>query len=1536
MDNYQITSYSGAEIEALLDKIDDLGSASQSTAGLMSAADKTKLDGLDSGAQANVIEGVKIAGADLPIAEKKVNIPVDSSPTSGSNSLVRSGGVFNAIKDFITSSVNDLVYYYTKSETYTKTEVNNIIGSLQQFHYEIYASTSAVTNPQSNVLYLIGPTGTGSDKYEEYVYSNGWVKIGDTTIDLSGYSTTEQMNAAINNALQDYATKEEVSQLGQQIDAVVYDKILNRNGNVVESAGWAYDTNYRQYVSGNNVEWRFSKNTANNTAAIVFYNSNKQVVEFWLASSSDGYTIIAANNIPSTAAYFRFSFKSSDINDVYCKMGSTTYRPKGVVNDLNYYINEQSKTASYKKLYLSFNYDTNQIRITQKYSNTKDIQIVLAPFGVNGLVQMYGWGFLGNTNELVTTRTASISTTGTDWVSPYIMKLSGVSGSSDWTGGCHGSNGASGNPTAELVDVKVYADDRLCTSSANSYANTVRVVVTNDIKAGNALSSGYCLREEVTYLFKDGKIFVSVRSKVLQNIDLQVYYGTAVTNYSSEIYYLGKSVQKNNFTAASRFTERCNGFVCVNSDNEYLIARIDSVGLAKQECNYYAHAATTGKAYFCFVNQDIEPIHYNTGDEFYWSGSYQFSEKFDITEMNGLLEIETDDTPTKGSHKLITSGAVYDSDNDIKKGFDNTVAGYYLNRYDTPVSDAEWSYSDYVLYTQGEQVEVRFSNGTPNANAAILFYDSSYQKVEFRLCNSPTGNTFITTGIPVTAAYIRYSFKTSDIDNVYCKVGNNVSRPSGIVNEFNRFKTGNTKNLSYKKNNVFYGDAIANTSISDSLKEKILSGIKRINIWGFDKSDKLFISTLKIVATASTVTQFQVTISRINDDSISEVCAFIYVVGSSSGIITIKPNNVANHNCYNAELEFDTDVIGTDLFNAINVTTLDSTTFEKYGLSSDCLYDEEFDSAIQGNDYKRLKGTLRELCFSNLDTTRNYKLKKFSYNRTNGLLSVEVCTDENFNIGPDGIFQAMVNPTDAVGIKTVTTTEGSASIDFGIANSVFTHSFSAVSIQTALGIHINRTTPCVTLSAGEEMTMTYDGQPLRVLDCGKLTGKFYLNCGRKIFTTEHIVKQTYVANDTALTLLYELPDTVTRDQTVYERFEYVNGIKELNTGKVLVNVAIQTADNEDFNNLNRGGSTAMDIFSKYYMWDGTNMTYLFEGGYAGAKYTDGWVKRGGFCNMVWDFYEWENYIFVSERNGQGYGGKAWMSNDYGTTWYLIFNAYPDMNWIYKNPPYPFRNPSGFDSEHGDFDRQVGGKPNFHIHGIAYDHWRNQVIIVSGDATNVKGSYTAVWVWKNPQNITLWPEQTYEGGYSGTEVYPIGGTNAANPVKMLNNTWTRVSLHSDDTGLPGNAQFVGCIPFKDCLAFTTDNNMPGGNGIIINTYPDNIVSSNFRIAYPLSPDIEGNTLTHCGGGYMFLQNLCLASLHRENSTGMIEGSERRGAVLASTNGKIWKRVFVDDTLDTELHTQLSWGMTMIGKNGELYLRYKGFKPEDNKIRVMRLY
>ncbi len=61
-----------------------LPEASATNNGLMSIADKSKLDGIESGAEENVLEGVQINSTDLTIqANKKVNIPLASSTENG-------------------------------------------------------------------------------------------------------------------------------------------------------------------------------------------------------------------------------------------------------------------------------------------------------------------------------------------------------------------------------------------------------------------------------------------------------------------------------------------------------------------------------------------------------------------------------------------------------------------------------------------------------------------------------------------------------------------------------------------------------------------------------------------------------------------------------------------------------------------------------------------------------------------------------------------------------------------------------------------------------------------------------------------------------------------------------------------------------------------------------------------------------------------------------------------------------------------------------------------------------------------------------------------------------------------------------------------------------------------------------------------------------------------------------------------------------------------------------------------------------------
>lgn len=86
---------------------------------------------------------------------------------------------------FITKAVSDLTNYYTKSETYTKAEVADYVANFSWFDV---VATLPTTDIKTTVIYLLWPVGTWADKYEEYIYSNNsWIKIWDTSIDLSPY-----------------------------------------------------------------------------------------------------------------------------------------------------------------------------------------------------------------------------------------------------------------------------------------------------------------------------------------------------------------------------------------------------------------------------------------------------------------------------------------------------------------------------------------------------------------------------------------------------------------------------------------------------------------------------------------------------------------------------------------------------------------------------------------------------------------------------------------------------------------------------------------------------------------------------------------------------------------------------------------------------------------------------------------------------------------------------------------------------------------------------------------------------------------------------------------------------------------------------------------------------------------------------------------------------------------------------------------------------------------------------------------------------
>lgn len=95
------------------------------------------------------------------------------------------------LSGFITNSVNDLLNYYKKSETYTQSEVNALINAITTIDLQV-VQVLPTEDISTTTIYLVPKsTSETNNAYDEYVYvSNAWEKIGDTQVDLTGYVTT--------------------------------------------------------------------------------------------------------------------------------------------------------------------------------------------------------------------------------------------------------------------------------------------------------------------------------------------------------------------------------------------------------------------------------------------------------------------------------------------------------------------------------------------------------------------------------------------------------------------------------------------------------------------------------------------------------------------------------------------------------------------------------------------------------------------------------------------------------------------------------------------------------------------------------------------------------------------------------------------------------------------------------------------------------------------------------------------------------------------------------------------------------------------------------------------------------------------------------------------------------------------------------------------------------------------------------------------------------------------------------------------------
>ena len=171
IDENGLLYYHGKVKQLLNGKVDTVSGKGLSTNDF-TTEEKTKLSGIEAGADENVIESISVNGTAQTITSKGVNITV---PTN-TNQLTNGAGFQTA------SDVSSAI----------ATAISGITG----FSFEVVSSLPA--SGEEGVIYLVSHSHGTNDGYDEYIWTgSSYEKLGHADVDLSGYLQT---SATISNA----------------------------------------------------------------------------------------------------------------------------------------------------------------------------------------------------------------------------------------------------------------------------------------------------------------------------------------------------------------------------------------------------------------------------------------------------------------------------------------------------------------------------------------------------------------------------------------------------------------------------------------------------------------------------------------------------------------------------------------------------------------------------------------------------------------------------------------------------------------------------------------------------------------------------------------------------------------------------------------------------------------------------------------------------------------------------------------------------------------------------------------------------------------------------------------------------------------------------------------------------------------------------------------------------------------------------------------------------------------------------------------
>lgn len=227
---------------ALNNKVDKVSGKGLSTNDFTNAY-KTKLDGIATGAQVNVIEGITVNSTAVPLTNKIANLTIPTKLTDLTNdgNFVTDANYVHTDNNFTTTLKNklngiatgaevnvqsDWAVTSTSSDAFIKNKptkvsdftndsnfqtqsqvqqaINDAIGQITGLSFEIVQTLPATG--AAGTIYLVPNSGSAPNIYDEYVWitsggSGSFEKIGTTDVDLSGYVQYTDLVAITNSEI---------------------------------------------------------------------------------------------------------------------------------------------------------------------------------------------------------------------------------------------------------------------------------------------------------------------------------------------------------------------------------------------------------------------------------------------------------------------------------------------------------------------------------------------------------------------------------------------------------------------------------------------------------------------------------------------------------------------------------------------------------------------------------------------------------------------------------------------------------------------------------------------------------------------------------------------------------------------------------------------------------------------------------------------------------------------------------------------------------------------------------------------------------------------------------------------------------------------------------------------------------------------------------------------------------------------------------------------------------------------------------------